>query len=68
MPRRHSPHPDAPFLNRPPRPPGRPAKPADEVLLSYTIRLCEADRNKLHALGGRKWVERQLSRVKATSA
>ena len=57
------PHPEAPYLTRPARPPGRPAKPLDEVLHVYTIRLNEANHAKLHRLGGRKWVERQLAKV-----
>ena len=53
-----------PILLRGPLPPGRPRKPADVVLHVYTLRLTEAEHAKLHDLGGRKWVQKQLAKVK----
>ena len=43
---------------------GRPRKPVEVKLHVYTIRLNEEEHAKLHALGGRKWVQQQLAKVK----
>jgi hypothetical protein len=54
------PHPTSPIALNGPRSPGRPPKPPDEVLHVYTVRLKREHCDKLHALGGRRWVAQML--------
>lgn len=42
---------------------GRPPKDPDTLLHTFGLRLTSAEHDKLRALGGRKWVQRQLARV-----
>jgi len=58
------PHPTAPINRIGPRPVGRPPLPDEVRLYPTTIRLTKADAAKLHALGGRRWLLRHLTKAK----
>lgn len=46
------------------RPPGRPPAPPEKRLDVVTLRVTAAQKAKLAALGGGKWLRRQINRAK----
>jgi len=58
-------NPPMPKTNEPKRPPGRPEVPPEDRLQVVSIRLTEAQKQKLERLGGSAWVRERINRAKA---